>query len=205
MRVLIVTPYISSPIHPAFWTKAKQTGLGYIINDIAAYVGKKEDVDLFAYVIMSPSIFADGFNIIGHSYWSIIKNFKLKSIISAYYFLKKYPNPTFKGKLKTYGKSMVLSQLYNILDNYDVVHIHGISEATNFAVEICKQQKVKYLVTLHGLISFEDSVDASPGVKQYERDFLVQAASEGIPVTFVSSGIKETAENFIKNYTRNQQ
>ncbi len=198
MRILIVTPYISTPIHPAFWTKAKRTGFGYIINDIAAYVGKCEDVDLFAYVIMSPSISAGDFNIIGHNYLSLIRFFKFRNLIMAYRFINRYPKFSFVEKIKIFGKSLVLGQLENIIEGYDVVHIHGITEATSFAIDICKRHNVKFLVTLHGLISFDEIADAPIGIRCYERDFLQQAVSEGITVTFVSTGIKKIAENYVR-------
>ena len=44
MKILFITPYITSACHPAFLRN--QTGFGYMVHDIAQYVAKTEEVDI---------------------------------------------------------------------------------------------------------------------------------------------------------------
>ena len=54
--------------------------------------------------------------------------------------------------------------------------------------------KVRYTVTLHGLIGLNDSVSAPAYEKQIERDFLIKAEKNNIPVSVISSGMKARIE-----------
>ena len=54
--------------------------------------------------------------------------------------------------------------------------------------------KVRYTVTLHGLIGLNDSVSAPAYGKQIERDFLIKAEKNNIPISVISSGMKARIE-----------
>ena len=76
----------------------------------------------------------------------------------------------------------------------DIVHIHGIGTITESYIRICEEMKVRYTVTLHGLIGLNDSVSAPAYEKQIERDFLIKAEKNNIPVSVISSGMKARIE-----------
>ena len=198
MKTLFITPYITTQAHPAFFTPNYQTGLGYMVYDIAYYVGRSENVDLFALIVMTESFNVGNMHVIGHNYFSILKHFRLRSLLAAYRYLKKYPSCSLTHLIRIFGKFLIISQIEKIVKDYDIVHIHGVSEVLNYIIDICQEQNVKFLVTLHGLISFEEAVKVSNGLKKTEKDFLVRAAKENIPVSFISTGIKETAESYIE-------
>lgn len=199
MKILFIAPYITTDIHKSFYTKSKQTGFGYMVYDIADYVGRKEEVDLFATVIMSPTLHADHFKIVGHNYFSMLRCFNIRSTKEAICFLRKYRYNSIISKIKTIFKFIIVSQLDSIIENYDIVHIHGVTEDLGSVMEMCKNHNVKFMVTLHGLIGFseETTINEEPGLVQYEKDFLVTAAQDNIPVTFISSGIKDIAESYV--------
>lgn len=76
----------------------------------------------------------------------------------------------------------------------DIVHIHGIGTITESYIRICEEMKVRYTVTLHGLIGLNDSVSAPAYEKQIERDFLIKAEKNNIPISVISSGMKARIE-----------
>ena len=80
-------------------------------------------------------------------------------------------------------------------EKYDVVHIHGCSFATELWIKVCKQNNQKYVITLHGLNSFSDTVKLESAGKQYERDFLKRVADGDYSITVISSGMKRIIEN----------
>lgn len=191
MKILFITPYITSACHPAFLRN--QTGFGYMVHDIAQYVAKKDDVDLFAPMAFTPELNVNGFKVIGRSKWSMIQNLKLKNLINGMNFNRKYRQPL-KTQLRTLYIFTSLGQIERDLKRYDMVHIHGCSELTDAAIKACQRKKVPFLVTLHGLNSFELVIKQNDSMRRYERDFLKEAASKHYPVSFISTGNKNTAE-----------
>lgn len=194
LKVLFVAPYITSKKHPAF--QRNQTGFGYMVHDIAEYVAKLDDVDLFAAMTFTPCFELDGFKVLGNSWFKLIRNFSLRALVDGLKFIRKYKQP-FVSQLRTLYVFAAIGQIGKIAKDYDLVHIHGCSAITDATIRTCKRKGVPCIVTLHGLNSFEDVVKLHPSLKRYERDFLVQAAKEDIPVTFISTGNKKTAEEYV--------
>lgn len=191
MNVLHITPYITSKQHPAFLRN--QTGFGYMVHDIAKLVGKFDEVDLFAAMCFTPSMKMEGFNVVGRSWWNLLCSFSLKSLFDGFSFLKKYPLPL-KERLRTLYVFLSIGVLNKTVRYYDIVHIHGCSPLTDAAIRVCKRNGVPFMVTLHGLNSFSDEIKLHPSLRQYERDFIMEAATKHHPVSFISSGNKQMAE-----------
>lgn len=196
MRILMIAPYISSKAHPNLLRN--QTGFGYMVHDIAQFVGKKECVDVFLVTAMTPPIEIDNFQIIGNTCWEWLRGFKFRYLREAYLFLRKYTLPI-KDKLRICFYFTSMGEIENKLCKYNVVHIHGCGPITEAAIVMCKMKKIPFIVTLHGLNSFENVVSLSPSLKQQEKDFLVKAALEKYPITFISTGNKKTAEEYVKS------
>lgn len=194
MRILFIAPYITSIRHPAFLRN--KTGLGYMIYDIAKYVGETEDVELFAVNSIAPAIRMENFYTIDRNWIKFIKNFSLKSLFDGIGFLKKYKVPV-KDKLRILYQYLAVAQAERIMKNYDVVHIHGCSPITDAVIRACKRKKTPFAISLHGLVSFEEAVRLHPSLKQYEKDFLMEAYKKNYHVSFISTGNKETAEAYI--------
>lgn len=195
MKILFVTPYITSKAHPAFLRN--QTGFGYMVHDIAEYVGKHEQVDLFSAMTFTPDLDMDGFHVVGRSWWTWLKNIRWRNIRNGIQLIKRYPQ-TWKNHLRTLYIFASTGQIERMVKQYNVVHIHGCNELTDAVVTVCKRQGVKFLVTLHGLNSFGDVVKMSSVMKRHEKDFLLEAAKQAWPVTFISTGNKLMAENYVK-------
>ena len=90
------------------------------------------------------------------------------------------------------------------MEKPDIVHIHGIGTITESYIRICEEMKVRYTVTLHGLIGLNDSVSAPVYEKQIERDFLIKAEKNNIPISVISSGMKaRIEENYLGKKANN--
>lgn len=192
MKILFITSHITSKEHPEFLRN--QTGFGYMVKDIAKYVSKHNEisVDTFVANAMTPDLIIDDFNIIGRSWISWLRGVNTCVMRDSITFLKEYRLPI-KRALRTLYMYLSIGQVEHIIHKYDIVHIHGCSELTDATIKVCKRNKKPFLVTLHGLNSFEESIKLPLSLKRYERDFLKQAAKNCYPVSFISSGNKETA------------
>lgn len=197
MKVLFVTPYITSTAHPTFLRN--QTGFGYMVHDIAEYVGKIDEVELFSYMTFTPTMEVDGFQVIGRSWLKWFTNIHFRNIRDGFRFIQKYPQ-SLKNLIRVLYIFTATGEVENIIEKYDIVHIHGCSAITDAVVAACQRQKVKFLITLHGLNSFEEIVNISAVMKQHEKDFLVKASKEKWPISFISSGNKAAAEGFIESF-----
>lgn len=194
MKILFITPYITSSCHPVFLRN--QTGFGYMVHDIAQYVAKSEAVDIYVPTAFTPKINIDGFRIVHRSKWQFLKNLRIRNLLDGLFFNRQYRQP-----LKSFLRSMYIfasiGQVESVMKQYDIVHIHGCSELTDAAIKACQRQKVPFLVTLHGLNSFEQSINLHSSLCRYERDFLKEAAHKKYPVSFISTGNKRTAETSV--------
>lgn len=194
MKILLITPYITSPYHPAFLRN--QTGFGYMVHDIAQYVAKIDDVDVYAPMAFTPEIKVDGFKVIKRNKCSFLRSLRLSNIIDGIAFNHKYKQP-FKMRLRSLYVFASIGQVESMMKQYDIVHIHGCSELTDAVIKACRRHKVPFLVTLHGLNSFEQAIKQNEELRRYERDFLKDSVKKHNPVSFISTGNMKTAENFI--------
>lgn len=202
MKVLFITPYITSPLYPSLMRN--KTGFGMMVHDIANNVGKDVCVDMFTVNAMVPALVIGNFKTIKRSWMSFVLRLKVKQLIRATKFLSKYKLP-FKEKLRVIYQFCALSQISNSLKKYDLVHIHGCTPITSCAIDLCKEMKIPFLVTLHGLVSFQKAVSLNKSLKQFERDFLKEAATNNYYINFISSGDKKIAEEFIKENSNELQ
>ena len=191
MKILFITPYITSACHPAFLRN--QTGFGYMVHDIAQYVAKTEEVDIFATMAFTPKMEVDGFKVVGRSKWSLLRNLSLKNLLDGFRFINRYSMPL-KESLRTLYIFAAIGQVEHIMKQYDVVHIHGCSSITDAVIKACKRQNIPFLVTLHGLNSFEKLIKLHSSLCRYERDFLKEAVTNHYPVSFISTGNILTVE-----------
>lgn len=194
MKILFVTPYITSCKHPAFMRN--KTGLGMMVNDIASKVGKTENVDLFAVNCIAPSLQMSDYKTLGRSWMTMIFGFNMNSLIDGIKFIRRYEVP-FKEKLRTIYQHLSVGVLSSIISEYDIVHIHGCGAFTNEAIKLCQRKNVPFCVTLHGLVSFEEAVRLYPALKKYEKDFLVEAYENNYSVSFISTGNYEQAIDYV--------
>ena len=189
---MIIAPYIYDDNINEF-TKNK-TGFGIMVQNIVSSVAKLENVVLLTRVITKGKN-EKNFKILSHTWRQFFSNAKLKDwLIGIKAFFANGVTVKDKARHVFYevDGGYVRKQIQK--EKPDIVHIHGIGTITESYIRICEEMKVRYTVTLHGLIGLNDSVSAPAYEKQIERDFLIKAEKNNIPVSVISSGMKARIE-----------
>lgn len=70
------------------------------------------------------------------------------------------------------------------------INIHGFDFHTIPFIEYFRRRECKVVLSLHGLLSFDDNKDCHETLRRYERDFFSSSDSSKFAITAVSSGIK---------------
>ena len=192
MKVIIIAPYIYDDNIIEF-TKNK-TGFGIMVQNIVSSVAELENVVLLTRVITKGKN-EKNFKILSHTWGQFFSNAKLKDwLIGIKAFFANGVTVKDKARHVFYevDGGYVRKQIQK--EKPDIVHIHGIGTITESYIRICEEMKVRYTVTLHGLIGLNDSVSAPAYEKQIERDFLIKAEKNNIPISVISSGMKARIE-----------
>lgn len=192
MKVMIIAPYIYDDNIIEF-TKNK-TGFGIMVQNIVSSVAELENVVLLTRVITKGKN-EKNFKILPHTWGQFFSNAKLKDwLIGIKAFFANGVTVKDKARHVFYevDGGYVRKQIQK--EKPDIVHIHGIGTITESYIRICEEMKVRYTVTLHGLIGLNDSVSAPAYEKQIERDFLIKAEKNNIPISVISSGMKARIE-----------
>ena len=192
MKILFIAPYMTNNnVVPLSQCKA---GFGYMVYDIAVSVAKKEYVDALLYNYRYDDFKSDNVVFIGCSWVKYLKNiFKGCSPVLPLKLYSKYHMQMRTFVRLCYGW-MLTGYYRDVIKNggYDVVHIHGCVFMNEYFIDICKKLNMPFIVTLHGLNSFSDSVKLELAGKRYEKDFLKETLDNGYNITVISSGIKRT-------------
>ena len=192
MKIMIIAPYIYDDNIIEF-TKNK-TGFGIMVKNIVSSVAELENVVLLTRVITKGKN-EKNFKILSHTWRQFFSNAKLKDwLIGIKAFFANGVTVKDKARHVFYevDGGYVRKQIQK--EKPDIVHIHGIGTITESYIRICDEIKIRYTVTLHGLIGLNDSVTAPAYEKQIERDFLIKAEKNNIPVSVISSGMKARIE-----------
>ena len=195
MKILMITPYVTIESRKEF-TRNK-TGFGYMVLDIARSVTRLEQVDLLATDTRGEAFEYDGVHFIKRSFCSYLLAimFCLSPMVVVK-LMRRYK--MLRGtRFRLWYYWLMTGYLRRLLKKgkYDIVHIHGVGFSTELWMKVCKQCNQKYVVTLHGLNSFSETVKLEPAGKQYERDFLKRVTEEEFPITVISTGMKRIIEN----------
>ena len=192
MKVMIIAPYIYDDNIIEF-TKNK-TGFGIMVQNIVSSVAELENVVLLTRVITKGKN-EKNFKILSHTWGQFFSNAKLKDwLIGIKAFFANGVTVKDRARHVFYEVDGGYVRKQIQMEKPDIVHIHGIGTITESYIRICEEMKVRYTVTLHGLIGLNDSVSAPAYEKQIERDFLIKAEKNNIPVSVISSGMKARIE-----------
>lgn len=195
MNVLMITGYVTLKGHSEFMRN--QTGFGYMVYDIARAVSKNENVDLLTTDTLGKSFISDQVLFLGRSFGRYLANIsRCLSFTVLWKMLREYSDMSKGTKVRLLYYWLLTGYVRSILvrRQYNVVHIHGCGFATEFWVQLCKECHQKYVVTLHGLNSFSDTVKLEPASKRFERAFLRRVTEGEIPITVISTGMKRLIE-----------
>lgn len=191
MRILTITSHISSNALPCF--QRNKTGFGYMVHDIITTLADKVDMDVLVYYYRFQELWLEGARFLGISLFKILSH--LHQVLSPLVFVnlcRKYTISTGAMARLFYAWSLTGYVHYIIQKGqYDVVHIHGCSIINELWIHLCKKMGQKYVVTLHGLNSFSDSIRISEGEWKHEKDFLREVVEGFHNVTVIASGIKK--------------
>ncbi len=198
MKILIATSYIYKQEWPEF-TK-NRTGFGIMVNDIFECISEDDEVYLISNVITK------GHNkVLKHTWLDVFLNAKPRDWINGVRNFFKYKQGL-KDRIRYFYYALNAGSIRKTLKqiNTDLVYVHGIGEQIKSYFEACEEEEVPYIVTLHGLIGLDKSIKTSVWDKQMEKDFLISADRNGIPVSVISSGMKKRIEeNYLYHEAKN--
>ena len=202
MKVMIIAPYIYDDNIIEF-TKNK-TGFGIMVQNIVSSVAELENVVLLTRVITKGKN-EKNFKILSHTWGQFFSNAKFKDwLIGIKAFFANGVTVKDRARHVFYEVDGGYVRKQIQMEKPDIVHIHGIGTITESYIRICEEMKVRYTVTLHGLIGLNDSVSAPVYEKQIERDFLIKAEKNNIPISVISSGMKaRIEENYLGKKANN--
>ena len=95
-----------------------------MVHDIARYVAKFDDVDVYVPMAFTPEIKVDGFKVIKRNRWGFMKSMRLCNIFDAVVFNHKYKQ-SFKARLRSLYIFASIGQVESMMKQYDIVHVHG--------------------------------------------------------------------------------
>lgn len=194
MKVLFVTPYIYAPDFDEH--SKNKTGFGIMVHDISNAVSRLSNEVLVTTHTFGPKRICDGFSITENSLFKNLIHGRYKGLFKFIKNLKK-SNIPLKAVIKNLYYYLNLGYIEYLIktEKPDIVHIHGCSSVLNEITEVCRKHNVKFIVTLHGLL--QDDPAAGEYLKQIEREFIRNSSVENIPVTVISSRMKE---RFLSEY-----
>jgi 2-hydroxy-3-keto-5-methylthiopentenyl-1-phosphate phosphatase len=129
----------------------------------------------------------------------------IKDWSKGFQYFFSYPQ-SIKGRIKYFYYGLNCGRFRRTIRKIkpDIVHIQGIGVQIKPFIDVCEEERVPYIVTLHGLIGLDDTVRAASWDKQLERDFLIAADKKGISVTVISTGMKRRIEeNYLGHEAKN--
>ena len=190
----MLTSYVTITSRSEF--SRNKTGFGYMVYDIARSVGKLVDVEVMASDVRYDEFEKDRIKFVGVSYWKILRNtFRCLNVGFLASLILKYHIPyktairlIYYWWLSGYVSSLITER------RYDIVHIHGCGFYTEMWMRVCRRAGQRFVVTLHGLNSFSDTVRLDASSKQYERDFLRRVVEGELPITVISTGMRRLIE-----------
>lgn len=194
MNVLMITPYVTIAGRKEF--ERNKTGFGYMVMDIAKAEGKLEQVDVLATDSRGKAFEHEGVHFQSRSILKYIC--AMLSCLSLSVIIKlrneyKMSKASFVRLIYCWLMTGYLKRVIQ-KGKYDIVHIHGCGFSTEIWMQVCRRCEQIFVVTLHGLNSFSDTVKLEPAGKQYERDFLKRVTDGEIPITVISTGMKKIIE-----------
>ena len=190
----MLTPYVTIDGYPMF--ERNKTGFGYMVMDIAKAVGKLEYVDVLATDTRGDGFETGGVKFLKRSLPGYLLNAFSCLPLSRLIQLQRKYRMSKRTLVRTTYYWLMTGYLKSLISNneYDIVHIHGCGFGTELWTQVCNAVGQKYVVTLHGLNSFSNTIGLEKGGKQYERDFLRRTVEGKHPVTVISTGMKKKIE-----------
>lgn len=194
MKILMLTPYVTIDGNSKF--ERNKTGFGYMVMDIAKAVGILEDVEVLATDTRGEAFETAGVFFLRRSLPSYLLNLFSCLPLSRLIQLRKQYKMSGRIFVRVAYYWLMTGYLRKLIkkNDYDIVHVHGCGFSTELWIQVCNSIKQKYVVTLHGLNSFSDTIRIEQCGKLYERDFLKSVVDGQHTITVISTGMKKKIE-----------
>ncbi|HUH17999.1 glycosyltransferase family 4 protein [Albibacterium sp.] len=190
MKVLFVAGYVSDKKLIPF--SKIITGYGYMVKDIAVAVrGNGVEVDVFTQKCFTSGGYITGIRILPRSWGLLFRYLKTNDIVNGLKAAGKVDGVKHKLKQILYYLSLGYFRRIVYKGNYDVIHFHGITWDLKPLIDFCDELDTNYVVTLHGLNSFDEGVKIADDLRLLERDFLTQSYLKNKKVTCISTGVRD--------------
>jgi len=197
MKILHYAEYISIDKDKEF--SKNMTGYGYMVSDIATSLANQDiDIDLLTFGGITNGKKYRNILILKKTWSDIFLNINYKYLFTnSINMIKNVP----KSDRKRIFLSYIMFGFFQKTiknNNYNLIHFHGISPASDILIRYCLKNNIKFIVTLHGLNSFSKSIKINSYYTEVEKNFLKIASSQKIPVTLISQGIKKDIKSFLQ-------
>ena len=196
MKILFLSSYTTNNEIPLL--SQCKSGFGYMTYDIAKGVAKTERVDALLLNYRYDSFVVDNIHFKENSVSLFLRNIYHCCSPWIVFRLWRGYRMSIRSLVRITYCWLASGRYYQLIkeEDYDIVHIHGCELYDEIYVDICRRLNRKFVITLHGLNSFSDSVDLERAGKKYEKDFLGRVVNGEFPITVISSGIKKTIQNY---------
>lgn len=186
MRIL----FIASSVYIPDDKRKNVTGYDYIVSEIAQKLSEKCEIDLYLLRPYPHSCKVNAVSIFGHSYKDLIKFFRFRDILT-YIKIAAKGNTDVKSRIRNVSYYLTMRDIERLIkrNNYDIVHIHGVTFMCALSSIAPAHCKVPFLFTMHGLISY-----GIPNISQIDQNseqaVLNLVKDNDFIITTVSTGTK---------------
>lgn len=191
MKILELAPYAYLENKKSF--HRNRSGLAYMVGDIVEVLSLYEEVYLLTQSYFTKKeLYLKNLHICGKKWWDIFFNTKYKYFKNGLKAIKGME--VSRGyKLKIIFYFLTQGYVEKVIKNVkpDVVHIHTIGYYTLPFILACVNCKIPFIITLHGVISDLTLADIDAKQRNLEGQFCELASRCNIPVTVISSGVKQ--------------
>lgn len=201
MKVLVLSNFIYDINQPVFNKNA--CGFGIMVNDIVNAIAENNDVYLLTRAFHAARQ-VNKYKLMAHRKRDFIKSISIHNLIKSMIVFLSCEEPI-RMKLRYAYYNLDMGSVKKAINEIkpDIVHVHGLSYSTKQYIDLLREMKIPFVVTLHGLIGLDESVKASKHDKFYEKEFLLLSEKENIPVTVISSGIKSRIQKYYNISAKN--
>lgn len=198
MKVLTIANYMYDSRYPEF--QRNQSGYGMMVSEIFKGVSNQTDSSFISHVLTC------GHNqILKHTISDVIFSAKMADLNNAIKYSKQNGS-NYKDRIRCFYYAVNEGYIRRVISQKkpDIVHIHGVSSSLMPAINVCENNKVPYLVTLHGLVGLDSSVEVPLHDIMTEKGIIKRFDETNRIYSVVSSGIKRRIiENYCVNNSNN--
>ncbi len=175
-------------------TLKNNSGFGHMMRAIAVMLSTEQnEVDILTQSVLTPGRDIEKARLLKRKTADLLLHFKPFYFFRAFRMMLRR-DYSFGTKARTMLYYMTGSYCEYLIrkNKYDVVHINGIENSSMPYLYACARTNTPFVLTLHGLISFDPSVRTDRFSKNLERVFtFAMKENPDILCTVISSGIKK--------------